>query len=210
MSVLALALRRRELSQRDNTRDCPGGTLKPDTTRDALSCPNGTSLRGVPTGQAQDSWAPGTIGTPGTTGTLGTDGTPGTAGTVGTSETVEDEAATLEERVALAADSVPAAYLHAWGLLNCQRPFGVTEVEWRRALDDGGIFLDAFGSHAAVLGWTPGEIFDVSAGLVWRLAGTRVLGIDTYRVLLQGGRGLDRHREALKPQRETSGAQRQD
>jgi hypothetical protein len=33
--------------------------------------------------------------------------------------------------------------------LNCQKPVNVSEAEWRRALDDGGLFLDARGSDAA-------------------------------------------------------------
>ena len=57
-----------------------------------------------------------------------------------------DEAA-IEERAGLAADRVPPVYLDAWARLNHQKPEGVSEAEWRRALDDGGRFLDAWGNE---------------------------------------------------------------
>jgi hypothetical protein len=90
------------------------------------------------------------------------------------------EAATaeaIEERAALAADCVPACYLDAWAGLNHQKPVGVSEGEWRRALNDGGLFLDQWGSGTAELGWTAGDLFGVNRGLVWRLAGERVKAI---------------------------------
>jgi hypothetical protein len=68
----------------------------------------------------------------------------------------------IEERAALAADCVPACYLEAWARLQCQKPASVSEAEWRRALDDGGRFLDAWGEDAAALGWMPGDLFDVT------------------------------------------------
>ena len=127
MSLLALALKRLALSQGTVPKDCPNGTLANETARDAPSCPNGTSLSSVPTGHARDSGTNGTVGTLGTNGTLGTHGT--------------DDA--IEERAGLAADRVPRAYLDAWARLNHRKPARVSEAEWRRALDDGGRFLDA-------------------------------------------------------------------
>lgn len=97
----------------------------------------------------------------------------------------------IEERAGLA-DSVPAAYLDAWARLNCQKPEGVTEADWRRALQDGGLFLDRHGNEAAKLGWLPGELFDVSTGLIWRLAGERVLAVGTHGVCLSNGLTLAR------------------
>jgi hypothetical protein len=97
----------------------------------------------------------------------------------------------IEERAGIA-DGVPAVYRDAWARLCHQKPVDVSEAEWRQALDDGGCFLDAFGQKAGQLGWSPRELFAVSAGVVWRLAGKRVLGVGTYRVLLEGGEGLDR------------------
>jgi hypothetical protein len=92
----------------------------------------------------------------------------------------------IEERAGLAADSVPAVYLEAWARLNCQRPQGVTEADWLRALDDGGRFLD--GLRAAEIGWRPGELFDVGRSL----RGERVLAIGTHGARLSNGLVLHR------------------
>src|SRR5208283_750537 len=94
------------------------------------------------------------------------------------------DVAEIDERAGIASDSVPALYLDAWARLICQKPVSVSEAEWRLALDDGGRFLDAWGSEAANLGWTPGELLDVTGGLVWRLGGERVeaLGPDHARL----------------------------
>ncbi len=94
----------------------------------------------------------------------------------------------IDERAGLAADSVPAVYLDAWARLNCQKPASVSEADWRLALDDGGRFLDAWGADAATMQWTPGDLFDVTAGLVWRLAGASVEAIGADRVHSRDGR----------------------
>ena len=98
----------------------------------------------------------------------------------------------IEERAGLAADRVPACYLDAWARLNHQKPAAVSEAQWRLALDDGGRFLDFWGGDAAELRWTPGELFDVAAGLVWRLAGERVEAIGADHARLSDGRTLRR------------------
>ena len=67
----------------------------------------------------------------------------------------------------------------------------MSETELRLALDDGGRFLDAWGNEAAEMGWTPGELFDVTAGLAWRLAGERVEAIGA-RARLSDGRTIMR------------------
>ena len=102
-----------------------------------------------------------------------------------------DEAA-IEERAGLAADHVPAIYLDAWGLMNCQNPFDVSEAEWRLALNDSGRFLDTWGAHAAAMGWMPGDLFDVTAGVLWCLAGERVEAVGEDRVTLSDGRTIVR------------------
>ena len=63
-----------------------------------------------------------------------------------------DEADAIEERAA--ADRVPACYLDAGARLQCQRPLLLTEIDWRRAIDDAGRFLDAWGADAAALQWS--------------------------------------------------------
>jgi hypothetical protein len=100
------------------------------------------------------------------------------------------DVAEIDERAGLASDSVPTAYLGAWARLNCQKPARVSEAEWRLALDGGGRFLDAWGEDAAALGWTPGDLFDVTAGLVWRLAGERVEALGPDHARLGDGRTL--------------------
>ena len=51
----------------------------------------------------------------------------------------------------------------------------MTEADWRQALDDGGRFLDAWGSMAAEWQWSVADIFDVSGGLIWKIAGRTVV-----------------------------------
>ena len=108
-----------------------------------------------------------------------------------------DDLDAIEERAALAADSVPACYLDAWARLNHQKPATVSEAEWRLAIDDGGRFLDAWGADAATMRWTPGELFDVPrdgrpGGLVWQLKGERVDALGEDRARLEDGRTIKR------------------
>jgi hypothetical protein len=66
-----------------------------------------------------------------------------------------DDADAIEERAGLGADHLATGYLGAWARLNDRKPFNVSEAEWRQALDDGGRFLDAWGTEAATMRWTP-------------------------------------------------------
>jgi hypothetical protein len=101
-------------------------------------------------------------------------------------------------------------YLYAWARLQCQRPLSIPEAEWRLAINDAGLFLDAWGGNAAAMGWGAGELFDVPragrlGGLVWQLngAGVEALGADRVRAtdgrmilrdLASGGRILAEQR----------------
>ncbi len=116
----------------------------------------------------------------------------------------KEDADAVEERAGLAADRVPFVYLDAWARMNCQKPASVSETEWRRALDDSGQFLDAWGNEAAKMGWTPGELFNVTAGLVWRLAGERVEAIANERARLSEGRAITGRMLAKRIEVETS------
>ncbi len=110
----------------------------------------------------------------------------------------EPDADAIEERAALAADRVPGCYLDAWARLQCQRPHSVAAAEWRLAVNDAGLFLDAWGADAAAMGWSAGALYDVpradrTGGLVWQLigAGVEALGADHARasdgrVILKG------------------------
>ena len=44
--------------------------------------------------------------------------------------------------------------------LQCQRPSYAPVDTWQRAIEDGGRFLDAWGTDAATMRWTVGELFD--------------------------------------------------
>jgi hypothetical protein len=106
------------------------------------------------------------------------------------------DVAEIDERAGIASDSVPALFLDTWARLQCQKPASVSEAEWRRALDDGGRFLDAWGEDAAALGWMPGDLFDVTAGLVWRLVGERVVALRPDHARLADGRTVIRDTSA--------------
>ena len=88
-------------------------------------------------------------------------------------------AADIEERAGLAADTVPPAYLDSWARHQIRRPSAIAEDEWRRAVNDAGLFLDEWGGQAAEIGWTAGELFDVPrdgkpGGLIWFIEGERI------------------------------------
>ena len=110
------------------------------------------------------------------------------------------EADAIEERAAMAADSVPAIYLDAWARLQVQRPLSVTEDDWRSAVDDAGLFLDAWSEHAASMGWDACDLFDVprqgrSGGLVWQLRGERVDALGEDHARTAAGRTIERRRK---------------
>jgi len=63
--------------------------------------------------------------------------------------------AVLDQRAALAADSVPALPFHTWVRLQCQRPASIDLDVWRRAINDAGRFLDALGVDAVSMQWVP-------------------------------------------------------
>jgi hypothetical protein len=103
----------------------------------------------------------------------------------------------IEERAALAAESVLACYLDAWARLQCQQPLSVADGKRRLAINDAGLFLDAWGADAATMQWTAGELFDVpregkQGGLVWQLNGERVHTLGEGRARLTDGRTIKR------------------
>jgi hypothetical protein len=100
--------------------------------------------------------------------------------------------AEIVERVGMAADRVPAIYLENWARLNYRGPPSIAEADWRRALADGGLFLDGWAGAAAALGWTAADVFAVAGGLVWRLAGRSVEALYRDRARLDDGRSLER------------------
>ena len=88
---------------------------------------------------------------------------------------------------------MPAVYLDAWARLNCQKPLAASDAEWRLALHDSGLFLDAWCADAAAMGWRAGELFDVpragrTVGLVWQLRGAAVEALGAEHVRASDGR----------------------
>jgi hypothetical protein len=109
----------------------------------------------------------------------------------------EPEPVELEYRKGMAMDSVPEPYHDAWGRLQCQRPTAVSEDAWRLAVNDAGLFLDAWGSLAVEFEWTPGDLFDLprdgkQGGLVWFLNGESVRSLGPEHMVAECGRVFDR------------------
>jgi hypothetical protein len=107
------------------------------------------------------------------------------------------EADLIEERAAIVSETCPAPYVDTFARLNHQKPFATLVMDWERAVDDGGLFLDAWGALAAELQWTGGDLFDVprdrgAGGVVWQLKGERVEAIGHDHVRLSDGRTIDR------------------
>jgi hypothetical protein len=112
----------------------------------------------------------------------------------------------IEERAALAADSVPAVYLEAWARLQCLRPLTVAEDVWRLAINDGGALLDAWGAKAVELRWPAHCLFawprpGKPGGLIWHLQGERVEALGEQQAWIGDGRIFNR----LDPNREIAG-----
>jgi hypothetical protein len=110
----------------------------------------------------------------------------------------EESAALIEERAGLCADSIPPLYLDTWARLNCQKPLQVSEADWRRALDDGGRFLDTWGwVTECAWAWMSGELFDIPSlgkpgGLIWRLRGRAVVSYGPNYVRLDDDTIIER------------------
>jgi hypothetical protein len=126
---------------------------------------------------------------------------PETMPETGLPESVQDA---IEERAALCAGCVPAIYLDAWARLNHQKPVRVSDADWYRAVNDGGLFLDRWGSEAALWGWTAGDLLDVPrdgqrGGLIWFLAGERVEACGPEHAQTESGLVFDRPRRAVGP-----------
>ena len=97
----------------------------------------------------------------------------------GVAETLDVEADAIEERAAIISETCPAPYADTFARLSHQKPFAVSREEWQCAVNNTGLFLDAWGPLAVELLWTAADLFDVPrdgrpGGLVWRLKGERV------------------------------------
>ena len=119
----------------------------------------------------------------------------------------------LEERKGMAMTSVPGPYLDTWARLQCQRPFGASDQEWRQVIDDAGRFLDEWGESAVEFGWTPGDIFDEpndsgKCGQAWFLNGEAVRSLEPDGAFMESGRVFDKLTHCTwKNPRQNGGAQ---
>jgi hypothetical protein len=110
----------------------------------------------------------------------------------------EPDQVEIDERAGLAINGgVPAVYADAWARMNCRKPYGVTEAEWRQALDDGGQFLGGWWGLAVEFEWTPGDLFDVpsdgtAGGLIWWISGEAVRSLGGDCAFAASGRIFDR------------------
>jgi hypothetical protein len=105
----------------------------------------------------------------------------------------EPDETALEERKTMSIGSVPEPYLDSWGRMQCQVPIGVSDEDYRVAVDDAGRFLDRWGSLAVESEWTPGDLFDVPrdgslGGVVWFLNGEAVRALDPEHATTESGR----------------------
>lgn len=107
------------------------------------------------------------------------------------------DADAIEERAALAAECVPACYLDAWARFQCQRPVSIDLDAWLQAINDAGLFLDAWGADAGAMQWSAGQLFYVPrvgrpGGLVWQLGRERVNALGEHQARLANGRTIKR------------------
>jgi len=103
----------------------------------------------------------------------------------------------IEERRAIIAETCPAPYADTFARLNHQKPFTVSTAEWSLAVNDAGLFLDKWGTLAADMQWSTGDLFDVPregrpGGLIWRLRGERVEALGWDNARLSDGRTIMR------------------
>ena len=61
----------------------------------------------------------------------------------------------IEERLAVIAETCPSVYANTFARLNHQKPRAVSTEQWECAVNDAGLFLDAWGAYAEAYGWTP-------------------------------------------------------
>lgn len=96
----------------------------------------------------------------------------------------------FEERAAIVAEG--AKVRPAWAeefarLCVAPRPSRISAKDWQRIVDDGGVFLDRWGSKADELGWGPLDCFGIIKSLDGSNRPLPEIGQRTGLVLLIGG-----------------------
>ena len=111
----------------------------------------------------------------------------------GVAKALDGVADAIEERIAIVSQTCPAPYVDTFARLSHQKPFAVSAEEWACAVNNAGLFLDAWGALTAELKWMAADLFDVPrddrpGGLVWRLNGERVDMLGAGHARLSDGR----------------------
>jgi len=109
---------------------------------------------------------------------------------------------------------VPREWAEGFARLDAARPPGdVPQKRWRQFVDDVGLFLDAWATHAAALGWRPHELFGCDrdrpfarigrAGLLWLLNGNKLIALSesTAMIELKSGERHTFRRKTTEPGR---------
>jgi len=118
----------------------------------------------------------------------------------GVAKALDGVADAIEERIAIVSQTCPAPYVDTFARLSHQKPFAVSVEEWACAVNNAGLFLDAWGALAAELQWMAADLFDAPrdgqpGGLVWRLEGERVETLGADHARLTNGRTTMRGEE---------------
>jgi hypothetical protein len=98
------------------------------------------------------------------------------------------------EREALALEGgVPATFARAFAVLQLARPAGVSRDRWEQAINDAGLFLDAWGHEAERLGWSAPDVVGPGyRALASVLDGARVSNLTATTAIFSDGRTFSR------------------
>lgn len=102
----------------------------------------------------------------------------------------------------------PRVYADAFARLQKRCPESVPVARWHQFINDGGVFLDAWGHQAVALGWSAADLFGLhetrplvrhdATGLVWLLKGEHVIALGDTAAKLSGGH-VYRRKQAVHP-----------
>lgn len=100
------------------------------------------------------------------------------------------------EAIAIEMGGVPLIYAKPFAAIQARPPADVPDDRWQQFIDDGGLFIDAWGRQAERLGWTAADLFGLHPvvpmarydrmGLLWTLKGQRVVALTATEARLSG------------------------
>jgi hypothetical protein len=132
------------------------------------------------------------------------------SGTSETSETIQTQPEVPQEpdpaereAIAIELGRVPEPYARDFGLIQANLPADVPRDRWNLFIDDAGLFFDAWGQKALLLGWSASDLFGLEPlapmarydcmGLLWLLKGARVVSLTSTEARLSDGLTYYRH-----------------